>query len=104
MDHIFINLWNKLPKPLRNRYFLASVIFVFFMVFIDQHDILTQIKLQRVADRQEQELIHLKAQIEEEKERRLDMDVNRERFAREQYYMQRADEDVFIIADGEEGQ
>ncbi|MEZ4988336.1 MAG: hypothetical protein R2795_25475 [Saprospiraceae bacterium] len=104
MDDILIGLWKKLPPPLRNRYFLASVLFVAFMVFVDRHDVLTQIRLQRMVNRLEDDRGFYEEKIKTAEAERLDMQINKERFAREQYFMQRNNEDVFIITeeDGEE--
>ena len=99
MDKVIIDLWNKLPAPLRNRYFLTAVAFVAFMVFFDRHDVLTQLHLQRTVNKLEDDKVFYEGQIETEEEKRLDMQINKERFAREQYYMQRNNEDVFIITD-----
>lgn len=99
MDKVIIDLWKKLPAPLRNRYFLTAVVFIAFMVFFDRHDILTQIHLQRTVNKLEHDKVFYEEQIENEEEKRLDMQINEERFAREQYYMQQNNEDVFIITD-----
>ena len=99
MDKMLQDLWKKLPAPLRNRYFLTSVAFIAFMVFFDKHDIWTQIQLQRTVNKLEHDKLFYEAQIGSEEEVRLDMDINQERFAREQYFMQRNNEDVFIITD-----
>lgn len=99
MDKVILDLWNKLPAPLRNRYFLTAVAFVAFMVFFDRHDVLTQIQLQSTVNKLEDDKVFYEEQIDQEEEKRLDMQINQERFAREQYYMQRNNEDVFIIAD-----
>lgn len=99
MDQAIKNLWNKLPTPLRNRYFITAIAFVAFMIFFDRHDLLTQIHLQRTVNKLEQDKVFYEDQIQGEEEKRLDMEINQERFAREQYYMQRNNEDVFIIKD-----
>jgi hypothetical protein len=99
MDQAIKDLWNKLPKPLRNRYFITAIAFVAFMIFFDRHDVLTQINLQRTVNKLEQDKVFYQEQIEREEEQRLDMEINKERFAREKYYMQRNNEDVFIIKD-----
>lgn len=97
MDQVIKDLWNKLPAPLRNRYFITALVFVAFMIFFDRHDVLTQVHLQRTVNKLEQDKVFYEDQIKREEEQRLDMDINQERFAREQYYMQRNNEDVFII-------
>ena len=71
------------------------------MVFFDRHDILTNFRLQKTVNKLEQDKLFYKDQIEVAKQERLDMEVNKERFARESYFMQRNNEDVFIITDKE---
>ncbi len=92
-------LIERLPAPLRNKYFLVVAAFFFFMTFIDRHDLLTQFRLQRTVDKLEQERDFYQEKIQEAQEERLDMEVNQERFARETYFMQKSDEDVFIIVE-----
>jgi hypothetical protein len=99
MDKMLQDLLKKLPAPLRNRYFITAVAFIAFMVFFDRHDVWTQIQLQRTVNKLENDKLFYEEQIELEEEVRLDMEINKERFAREQYFMQRNNEDVFIITD-----
>lgn len=92
-------LLKRLPAPLRNKYFLVIVAFLFYMIFIDRHDLLTQVQLQSTVNQLEQERDFYQEKIKEAQEERLDMEVNQERFARETYFMQKQDEDVFIIVE-----
>ena len=90
-------LWRSIPAPLRNRYFVVLGVFVFWMIFIDKHSITTQYSLGQAlkkiaADRQVYE-----AQIVKARQDRKDLDVNKEKYARERYYMHKSDEDVFVI-------
>ena len=101
MDDILLKYWNKLPAPLRNRYFITAVLFIGFMMFFDRHDVFTNFRLQRTVNKLEDDRLFYQKKIEEAKQERLDMDVNKERFARESYFMQRNNEDVFIITDEE---
>ena len=94
-------LWQKLPPYLRNKYFLALIAFTFLMVFIDRHDVVTQYRLNRTVDRLETELVDFDDLIDQAEAEKLDMETNRETFAREGYFMQKDDEDVFIIVDKE---
>lgn len=89
----------RLPAPLRNRYFLVSVLFVGYMIFFDRHDFITQIQLRNAVNKLEEDREYYQEKINEAQEERLDMELNEERFAREKYFMQRNDEDVFIIVD-----
>ena len=94
-----LKLWNKVPPYLRNRYFLTLVAFTFLMVFVDRHDVATQYRLHNTVQRLETELESFDERIEAAEAEKLDMEVNRERFARESYFMQKDDEDVFILVD-----
>ncbi|MFK8162446.1 MAG: hypothetical protein AB8H12_08280 [Lewinella sp.] len=96
------DLWNKVPPYLRNRYFLALVAFTFFMVFIDRHDIATQFRLHSTVNRLEESLEGYDDLINDAETEKMDMEANRETFAREGYFMQKDDEDVFIIVEEEE--
>ncbi len=102
MNEIIQQFWKSLPAPLRNRYFLTAALFIGFMVFFDRHDILTQWRLQRSVNKLEMDKQFYEDKIEEAEQERLDMEVNQEQFARERYFMQKNNEDVFIIVDENE--
>lgn len=93
--------WLRLPPYLRNRYFLTLVAFTLLMVFVDQHDLLTQFRLHATVNRLEEDLERYDRMIERAESEKLDMEQNGERFARENYFMQKDDEDVFIIVEAE---
>lgn len=90
-------MWNKLPAYIRNRYFLTLVAFTAILVFTDRHDVWTQFKLRSVVNRLEVDKVYYQNKIKEAEAERADRQLNQERFAREAYYMQRDNEDVFII-------
>lgn len=88
---------SKLPRPLQNRYALTAAIFLFFLFFIDKHDLLTQIKLRRALSRLEEDRVFYQQKIKEAREEAEDFELTKENYAREHYYMRRNNEDVFII-------
>lgn len=90
-------LWTKIPKPIRNKYFIALVIVLAWMIFFDKHDFLTQWRLQRNVNQMEADKEYYSKKIEEAQLERLHQELNKEKFAREKYYMKRNGEDVFII-------
>ncbi len=90
-------LWNRLPAPLQNRYYLTLVVFLFIMVFLDRHSLWTQWKLWRAQKQLETDRAFYQDKIKEAREEAEDFELTKEKFAREHYYMKRADEDVFII-------
>jgi cell division protein FtsB len=87
---------------MRNRYFLALVIFVGWLIFFDKHDVLTQYKLQRTVNKLEQDKSYYADEIKKAEQKRLDLELNKEKYAREQYYMKKSNEEVFIIEKEEE--
>lgn len=90
------------PAPLRNKYFLVLALFFAWMIFLDRHDLLTQWQLQKTVNKLETDKAFYTDKIEEAEQERLDLDINDEKFAREQYYMKKSDEDVFIIVEKDE--
>ncbi len=92
----------RLPRFVRNFYFLSGAFFLIWMLFIDSNDILSQLKLkQKVNDleaRKEyyQENIQL---INQQYEERLTDRELMEKFAREKYFMKKDTEDLFIVVE-----
>ena len=90
-------LVNRLPHGFRNRVFLISAIFLIWMLAFDKANILTQIRLSRTVGRLKADKVFYQTKLKETEAQRLDMQTNKEKFARERYFMKAADEDVFII-------
>jgi cell division protein DivIC len=90
-------LWDRLPAPLQNKYYLTLVVFFFIMIFLDKHSLWTQYRLMRAQQRLGQDKVFYEEKIKEAREEADDFETTKEKFAREHYYMKRSDEDVFII-------
>ncbi|PHN04166.1 FtsB family cell division protein [Flavilitoribacter nigricans] len=101
-NNSFQAIKEQIPAPLRNKYFLVLTLFFAWMVFLDRHDLVTQWRLQNTVNKLEEDKAFYSEKIEEAEQERLDLDINDEKFAREQYYMKKSDEDVFIIVDKED--
>ncbi len=84
-------------KPFRNKFFLILVLFFGWMIFFDKHDMITQFRLQRSVNQLEADKEFYKEKIQEAHQAREDLEINKEKYAREHYYMKKSDEDVFII-------
>ncbi len=95
----FKPLVDSLPAPLRNKYIVAVILFAVWMIFFDTHNLFTQISLYQTEQSLMDELDHYGYSIEEAWENKRDIEVNREKFAREQFYLKKSSEDVFIIPD-----
>ncbi len=93
----FKPLLNKLPVILRNRYYLVLVCFGFWMIFIDRHDLITQIKLQNTMNKLARDKAYYEQKIEDAKAEKIEIESNKEKFVREHYFMSKSNEDVYII-------
>ena len=91
-----------IPPVFRNKYFLALVFFFGWILFFDKHNLVTQVKLHLMVKKLEQDKAYYSNKVKEAEQVRNDMDINREKFAREHYYLQARDEDVLIIKDADE--
>jgi cell division protein DivIC len=100
-NNFFQQLLEQIPAPLRNKYYLILVLFFGWMIFFDRHDLLTQFRLQKAVNKMEQDKELYIERIENAKKDRLDLEANKEKFAREQYHMKKAGEEVFIIVEEE---
>lgn len=100
-NNFFQQLLGQIPAPLRNKYYLILVLFFGWMIFFDRHDLLTQFRLQKAVNKMEQDKELYIERIEKAKQERLDLEANKEKFAREQYHMKKAGEEVFIIVEEE---
>lgn len=88
---------DKVPTPMRNIYFLSLVLFFAYMIFVDKHDFLTQYRLQQTLNKLEEDKLYYQEKIKEVKKDRRDIQNNKEKFAREHYFLNKKGEDVFII-------
>lgn len=102
MANTFKAIRDQLPAPFRNKYFVVLALFFAWMIFLDKHDVLTQWRLQRTVNKLEHDREFYTKKIEEAEQERLELDINDEKFAREQYYMKKPNEDVFIIVEEED--
>lgn len=99
-----MSIMDRIPKIFKNFYFIAGAIFLFWMLFIDGNDLISQWKLaSRYSDLQKekeyyQEMIK---DVEVDREGLLSDDELLEKFARERYLMKKESEDLFVIVEKE---
>lgn len=92
----------RLLNLLKNKYFIASIAFVVWMVFFDRNDLTSQYdyrqkvqKLEEEKDFYTQEIAKAEKELQE-----LTTDTETlEKFARERYFMKKENEDVFVIVE-----
>lgn len=86
-----------LPDYLVNRYFITAMVFFVWMIFFDKNKWLNQLQLSQSIYRLELEKKNLAKQIVEARKDKEDLDKNKEKYAREKYYMHKENEDIFIF-------
>ena len=93
----FKSIYNKLPKILQNKYRLVLFVFIVWMAFFDRHGFYTQWKLHSVINNLESDKAYYLKQIDDIKKDKSDLEANKEKYAREHFYMHKSDEEVFIM-------
>lgn len=90
---------NKYLKPFKNIFLLIFVVFVIWMLFFDTNSWLIHHELNTEMEDLENEREYYKKEIKKDKKdlKKLGTDEGLEKFAREEYYMKRENEDIFII-------
>ncbi|MGD2033508.1 MAG: septum formation inhibitor [Bacteroidales bacterium] len=91
---------NLILKRLKNKYVLAAIIFIVWISFLDENNLLERFRYIRELNQLKADKEYYIQKIEEDKKRLNELKTdnkNLEKFAREQYLMKRDDEDVFVI-------
>jgi len=103
MDRIG-NIINLLPKPLRNKYLILLLLFIFWIVFLDDYNLINQNKMKNNADdlkeQKEFYISEIKSDSTELSKLKNDSE-EQEKFAREKFLMKKDNEDIFIIRENE---
>jgi len=97
---IRFKLIDKIPPFLRNRYLLTAVIFLIWLTMLDSNNLIARYKemkeLNKLKTDREYYIERIEADRKKLHELKTDND-NLEKFAREQYRMKKADEDIYIV-------
>ena len=90
----------RLPPAFRNFYFITSVSFLAWMMFLDSNDFISRFKITSKLRSLEAEKEFYIEKISEVEKDRKELMTNKElleKFAREKYLMKKESEDLFII-------
>ncbi len=93
-------IWSKIKPVLLNKYLLVLIVFVVFVTFFDNHNLIKRWKTNQNIKQLEKEVLFYQNEIETNKQKMEELqsdDDNLEKFAREQYLMKRENEDIFIL-------
>lgn len=91
---------DKIPPVFRNKYLLTIVIFFTWLLLLDSNNLIARYKAMRELHQLKKDKEYYLNKIEEEKRKLRELKTdneNLEKFAREQYHMKKADEDLYII-------
>lgn len=94
-----INTNNKYLKPFKNIYILVLAVFVVWMLFFDDNSWFIHNELNTEIDNLEAEKEYYRKNKEKDDAafKKLSSEIGLEKFAREEYYMKRENEEIFII-------
>ena len=90
----------KLPRYLKNKFFITGVAFVVWIAFLDKTNLMYQYQFQSEVNKLESQKEFFIKEIRETREEQqelLSSPEKLEKFAREKYYMKKDNEDLFII-------
>jgi hypothetical protein len=96
----FIQLLKKkihVPKNWMNKYSIVGISYLIWVSFFDTHSLYSTYKVGQVIKRLKVEKEQLIEEIELAKLYKIDLENNKEKFAREKYFMHKSDEEIFII-------
>jgi len=95
-------MFTKIPPFLKNRYVIAILVFVVWMMFFDRNNFINQFRLVSTLKGLNKQKQYYFKEINNDSIalHRLKTDTDSlEKFAREKYLMKRDDEDIFLIVD-----
>jgi cell division protein FtsB len=95
-----ISLIKYLWQFFKNKYFLATLIFLIWLILFDQNNWIDRARMIQKKRQMEESIKYYREKIQEDKKRLHELQTDREnleKFAREQYYMKRDNEDIFIL-------
>jgi len=98
-------LIKRMPPWMKNKYILTVLIFLVWIILLDPNNLISRVREIRTRNRLEQEKEYYMARIEEDRRKLNELrtsNENLEKYAREQYRMKKADEDLFIIVTPEQ--
>ena len=80
-----------------NKYTISLLCFVVWLLFFDKYNLSTQRKLTKSISKIEKEKVSFDEKIHETKLQLANIDENKEKYARERYYMHKPNEEIVVI-------
>ena len=89
-----------LPKPLRNKYLIFFLLFIFWIIFLDDYNLINQNQMRSKVDHLKDQKYFYITEIKKDSTELSNLkndSSKQERFAREKFLMKKDNEDLFII-------
>jgi len=96
------SFWKFIWPYLRNKYVITLVAFTVWISFFSQYNLTDRLQLSRTYKDMQREKEYYLDQIQRDSARLHELttdDGNLEKFAREQYYMKKPKEDIFVVVE-----
>jgi len=93
-------IWYLILPLLKNKYTLALIVFLGWIVFFDQNNLIERLQNLKQVHQLEKDKIYYIGKISQDSAKLKELKTekkNLEKFAREQYLMKKKNEDIFII-------
>lgn len=84
-------------STLWNKYFIVTTVFLCWMLFFDKNSFPANYKLGKAIDRLEEEKSSYNEKIVQARKEKLEIDINKEKYAREKFLMHKENEDIIVI-------
>lgn len=87
-------------RIVRNKYFLVTTVFVVWVVFFAQYDIISQFRQRKELKEMQRKIDYLGQEVQRLKKEKYMLEhdtATMERYAREKYYMKKKNEDVYVF-------
>ncbi|MCG8701683.1 MAG: septum formation initiator family protein [Bacteroidales bacterium] len=94
-----LEIFSKIPNFIRSRYFIAGCVFIVWVSFFDENNLMERVQLIKQLKQLEKDEKYYLKQIDKDKNRLNELRYNKnlEKFAREQYLMKKPNEDIYVI-------
>lgn len=87
----------RVPEKYINKFTLSGVVFFVWLALFDSYSLIERYQLSRTISRLEKEKATYLESIEQARLDKSDLERNKEKFAREKYFMHKENEEVFIV-------
>ncbi|MFZ5941406.1 MAG: FtsB family cell division protein [Bacteroidota bacterium] len=98
MKKILKTIW----PYLRNKYIVTITLFLVWIVFLSKYNLVERVRMINDIKGMERDIQYYQEQIARDSTRLKELTTSRdnlEKYAREQYYMKKKNEDIFVIID-----